>query len=74
MEIYLPDADDLSQLLEDEMGSYTEVVAYYKDGKNIDKLTKGDQTTPKRITYLYKKRTAPTAIEQEYKAIKVKEI
>lgn len=70
LEIYLPDADDLSQLVEDEMGSYTGVVAYYKDGKNTGKLTKGDQTTPKRLTYLYKnKKTATTALEREYKEL-----
>lgn len=72
LEIYLPDADDLSQLVDDEMGSYTGVVAYYKDGSNTGKLTRGDQTTPKRLTYLYKnKSTATTAIDREYKALQI---
>jgi phage protein D len=69
-EIYLPDADDLSQLIDDEVGNYTGVLAYYKDGKNTPKVTKGDQTTPKRLTYLYKnKATATTAINREYNVL-----
>lgn len=69
-EIYLPDADDLSQLIDDEVGNYTGILAYYKDGKNTPKVTKGDQTTPKRLTYLYKnKATATTAVDREYKVL-----
>lgn len=69
-EIYLPDADDLSQLIDDEQGDYTGILAYYKDGKNTPKVSKGDQTKPKRLTYLYKnKATATTAAEREYKAL-----
>lgn len=69
-EIYLPDADDLSELIDNESGSYTGILAYYKDGKITGKVTKGDQTTPKRLTYLYKNRqTATTAAEREYKVL-----
>lgn len=69
-EIYLPDADDLSELIDDERGDYTGVLAYYKDGKNTPKVTQGDQATPKRLTYLYKnKATATTAVAREYKAL-----
>ncbi|ELO6156182.1 phage late control D family protein [Escherichia coli] len=69
-EIYLPDADDLSQLIDNEIGNYTGVLAYYKDGKNTPKVTKGDQTTPKRLTYLYKnKATATTAVIREFKIL-----
>lgn len=69
-EIYLPDADDLSELINDERGDYTGVLAYYKDGKNTSKVTKGDQATPKRLTYLYKnKAIANTAVEREYKVL-----
>ncbi|PWB14221.1 DNA primase [Acinetobacter sp. AM] len=71
-EIYLPDADDLSQLIDNEIGNYTGVLAYYKDGKNTPKVTKGDQTTPKRLTYLYKnKATATTALNREFNLIKI---
>lgn len=70
LEVYLPDSDDLSELVDDDSGSYTGILAYYKDGKNTGKVTQGDQTTPKRLTYLYKnKQTATTAATREYKAI-----
>jgi len=69
-EVYLPDADDLSELIDDERGGYTGILAYYKDGTKTGKVTKGDQATPKRLTYLYKNRqTATTAVEREYKVL-----
>ena len=69
-EIYLPDADDLSELIDNERGGYTGILAYYRDGKNTGKVTKGEQTTPKRLTYLYKNlKTATTAAEREYKLL-----
>lgn len=71
LEVYLPDADDLSELIDDERGDYTGIVAYYKDGKNTVKVTSGDQSTPKRLTYLYKnKNTATRAAEREYRQLK----
>lgn len=70
LEVYLPDADDLSELVDEDSGSYTGVLAYYKDGKKTGKVTQGDQTTPKRKTYLYKnKQTATTAALREYKTM-----
>ena len=70
LEVYLPDADDLSELVDEDSGSYTGILAYYKDGKNTGKVIQGDQTTPKRLTYLYKnKQTATTAATREYKAM-----
>lgn len=66
-EIYLPDADDLSELITDSQISYTGIVAYYKEGKSTGKVTEGDQTTPKRLTYLYKvKKNAEKAAKREY--------
>ncbi|MFT0694133.1 contractile injection system protein, VgrG/Pvc8 family [Acinetobacter bereziniae] len=70
LEVYLPDSDDLSELIDEDSGSYTGILAYYQDGKNTGKVTQGDQTTPKRLTYLYKnKQTATTAAIREYKAM-----
>lgn len=70
-EIYLPDSDDVAQLIESSVGNYTGVLAYYKDGKNTRKVTEGDQTTPKRLTYLYvNKLTATKAVKREYKQLK----
>ena len=70
-EIYLPDSDDVAQLIDSSVGNYTGVLAYYKDGKNTRKVTEGDQTTPKRLTYLYvNKLTATKAVKREYKQLK----
>ena len=69
-EIYLPDADDLSELIDNERGGYTGILAYFKDGKNTGRVTKGDQATPKRLTHWYKNRkTATAAAEREYKLL-----
>ncbi|EPF77280.1 phage late control protein [Acinetobacter gyllenbergii] len=69
-EVYLPDADSLSELIDNERGGYTGILAYYKDGKKTATVTKGDQATPKRLTYLYKNRqTATVAVDREYKAL-----
>lgn len=66
-EIYLPDADDLSELITENQMQYTGIVAYYKEGKSTGKVTEGDQTTPKRLTYLYKfKKNAEKAAKREY--------
>lgn len=70
LEIFLPDSDDLSKLIDGETSNYTGVVAYYKKGANTEKVTIGDQTTPKRLTYLYKNvDTATAAANREYKAL-----
>ena len=66
-EIYLPDADDLSELITESQVSYTGVVAFYRESKLTGKVTEGDQTTPKRLTYLYKlKKNAEKAVKREY--------
>ena len=70
LEIYLPDSDNLSELIDNETGNYTGILAFYKDGKKTGTVTQGEQTTPKRLTYLYKnKKTATTAATREYKAM-----
>ncbi|WP_038343016.1 contractile injection system protein, VgrG/Pvc8 family [Acinetobacter sp. A47] len=72
-EIYLPDADDLSQLVDSERGGYTGIIAYYRNGKNTAKVTKGDLSNPKRLTYLYKNiNTATKAAEREYKELQMR--
>ncbi|WP_151710575.1 contractile injection system protein, VgrG/Pvc8 family [Acinetobacter brisouii] len=69
-EIQLPDSDDIAQLVDEEGGTYTGVLAYYKDGSNTQKVTAGDQKSPKRLTYLYKnKATATTAVNREWTEI-----
>lgn len=69
-EVYLPDADDLSELIDNERGGYTGILAYYKDGNKTGKITKGDQATPKRLTYLYKNmQTATVAATREYNVL-----
>lgn len=66
-EIYLPDADDISELITENQMQYTGIVAYYKEGSSTGKVTEGDQTTPKRLTYLYKfKKNAEKAAKREY--------
>lgn len=75
LEVYLPESDDLSELIDNESGSYTGILAYYQDGKNTGKVTQGDQTAPKRLTYLYKnKLTATTAATREYKAMQAEKV
>lgn len=69
-EIKMPDSDDIAQLIEEEQGDYTGVIAYYKDGKTTQKITAGEQKQPKRLLYLYKnKATAQNAVNREWKAL-----
>lgn len=69
-EILIPDSDDIAQLVDEEGGNYTGVVAYYKNGSTTQKITRGDQKSPKRLTYLYKnKATATTAVAREWKEL-----
>ena len=73
-EVKLPDSDDIAQLIDDEGGNYTGVIAYYQHGKQTAKVTRGEQTTPKRLTYLYKnKKTAETAAQREWTAIQAEQ-
>ncbi|MCF9034702.1 contractile injection system protein, VgrG/Pvc8 family [Acinetobacter nectaris] len=70
-EVKMPDSDDIAQLIDDKGGTYTGIVAYYKDGVSTSKITRGDQKSPKRLTFLYKnKATATTAADREWKALK----
>lgn len=69
LENQLADDPDLAALVE---GSYTGVVAWYrdKDGKQI-KITEGDQANPKRLTHLYaSKDSAVRAVKREWGKIR----
>lgn len=70
LEVMMPDADDVSQLIDNERGDYTGIVAYYGKAKSPEKVTLGDQSNPKRLTYLYKNKiTASKAAEREFKRL-----
>ena len=71
LESKLPDGDDLEQLADDS-GTYTGVVAWYRDEKTgaQHKITAGDQTSPKRLTHLYaSKANAQRAVDREWKRL-----
>lgn len=70
-EVKMPDSDDIAQLIDDKGGTYTGIVAYYKNGASTAKELRGDQKSPKRLTFLYKnKATASTAASREWKLLK----
>lgn len=67
LESQLPDGDDIAGLAE-QSGSYTGIVAWYRDAKTgkQHKLTEGDQTKPLRLTHLYEsKASAQRAVKRE---------
>lgn len=72
LEVFCPDADDVSELFEDQFESekdkkWTGVVVYYQNANKAEKLTKGDQSNPKHFTYLYKTKDAAQArLDREY--------
>lgn len=72
LEIFFPDADDVSELFEDQFVSeknkkWTGVVVYYQEGDKAVKLTKGDQSNPKHFSYLYlTKAGAQQRLDREY--------
>ena len=72
LEVFFPDADDVSELFEDQFvlekdKKWTGVVVYYQDGEKAIKLTKGDQSNPKHFTYLYvTKAGAQQRLDREY--------
>ncbi|TEU23326.1 DNA primase [Alkanindiges illinoisensis] len=73
LEINLPDSDVISQIIDDaDEQEFTGVVAFYKIGKGqTGKVTKGDQTKPKRLARLFiNALTATHAAEREYNIIK----
>ncbi|MCQ4321469.1 phage late control D family protein [Stutzerimonas stutzeri] len=70
LESKLPDADYVAELA--EAGSYTGIVAWYRDEKTGQqhKLTEGDQSNPKRLLHLYaEKSSAQRAVEREWKRL-----
>lgn len=70
LEVMMPDADDISQLVDNERGDYTGIIAYYGSASSPEKVTQGDQANPKRLTYLYKSQaTATRAAEREFKRL-----
>ncbi|MDU6099479.1 MAG: contractile injection system protein, VgrG/Pvc8 family [Acinetobacter sp.] len=72
LEVFFPDADDVSELFEDQFVSekdkkWTGVVVYYQEGDKAVKLTKGDQSNPKHFSYLYlTKAGAQQRLDREY--------
>lgn len=71
LESKLPDSDEVAELAE-ESGSYTGIVAWYRDEKTgkQHKLTEGDQTAPKRLPHLYaSKANAKRAVDREWKRL-----
>ncbi|MFW1885250.1 contractile injection system protein, VgrG/Pvc8 family [Acinetobacter nosocomialis] len=72
LEVFFPDADDVSELFEDQFVSernkkWTGVVVYYQEGEKAVKLTKGDQSNPKHFSYLYlTKAGAQQRLDREY--------
>ncbi|MFP0718526.1 DNA primase [Acinetobacter baumannii] len=72
LEVFFPDADDVSELFEDQFVSekdkkWTGVVVYYQEGDKAVKLTKGDQANPKHFSYLYlTKAGAQQRLDREY--------
>jgi phage protein D len=70
LESKLPDADEVAELA--EAGSYTGVLAWYRDEKTGEQrqITEGDQASPKRLLHLYaEKSSAQRAVEREWKRI-----
>lgn len=67
LENQLPEMDDITELAE-LAGSYTGVIAYYKDkdGKQ-QKLERGDMSSPKRLAHLYANaHSAKKAVDREW--------
>lgn len=71
LESTLPE-DGVEDLVDDLQGEYTGAIAYYRDLKTDKQrvVTAGDQTKPKRLSYLYaSKETARQAVEREWARI-----
>lgn len=67
LEAQLPEAE-VTDLADEHTQHYTGVVAWYRvKGGKEEKVTAGDQATPRRLTHLYaSKATAKRAVEREY--------
>jgi hypothetical protein len=71
LESQLPE-DRVDDLYEDSGGTYSGVIAYYRDKKTGTEqtLTAGDQSKPRRLRYLYStKASAQRAVDREWKKI-----
>ncbi|MFW1689430.1 contractile injection system protein, VgrG/Pvc8 family [Acinetobacter ursingii] len=72
LEVFFPDADDVSELFEDQFVSekdkkWTGVVVYYQEGEKAQQLVKGDISHAKHFTYLYlTKAGAQQRLDREY--------
>lgn len=72
LEVFFPDADDVSELFEDQFVTekdkkWTGVVVYYQDGEKALQLVKGDISNAKHFTYLYlTKAGAQQRLDREY--------
>lgn len=72
LESKLPDGEEIAELATDE-GTYTGVVAYYRDEHGGQKsVTQGDQTKAKRLVQLYaNKGSAVRAVQREFGRLKM---
>jgi hypothetical protein len=73
LESKLPD-EEVAELADGNRGDYTGIVACYRDDKTGEqkKVTKGDQTNPRRLAHLYAaKASAERAAEREWKRMQV---
>lgn len=71
LESKLPE-DGVEDLVEDNQGDFTGVVAYYRDSNTgTEKMvTAGDQTTPRRLQFLYASQySAKRAVDREQRKI-----
>lgn len=72
LEVFFPDADDVSELFEDQFvlekdKKWTGVVVYYQDGEKAVQLVKGDISNAKHFTYLYLTRAgAQQRLDREF--------
>ncbi|ROM60406.1 phage late control D family protein [Pseudomonas rhodesiae] len=68
LESKLPE-DNVEDLAEENMGDYTGIIAYYRDGKTGKEkaVTAGDQSKPRRLQWLYAtERSAKRAAQREW--------
>lgn len=71
LESKLPE-DTVEDLVDDETGDYTGVIAHYRDSKSGKEktVTAGDQSKLKRLRWLYaSEKTAKKAVDREWKKI-----
>lgn len=69
LESKLPE-DNVEDLVEENKGDYTGIIAYYRDQKTGKEkmITAGDQAKPRRLRWLYaSEKTAKRAVDREWK-------